>query len=406
MPEEQVQNQNAEAQEAQGQESQENLGDFSGVFDQQEEQQQPQGQQQLAGAEGDQSPESGDQQQQPSLLDRIREEYGIEADSEQAALNQLVDHYGQARQYIETSQKSYSQQYEELRRQNNMLIEALQAGRQPQQQAAAQQPVAEQSPWRSVKPLEVNESVLRTFRDPATGGWKENTPPQVIQEAERYQGELGQFYDQLATNPQEVLGPGMKQIAREVISEVFGVSPEEIPRRFDPRISQQQSAIEQQWNSLQPILFEQVPGTNQLDYNVPSPTGSRFFAAMQEADQMIRSTGREPGEHEAYQMAVWRMRDELFQQQAAPQGNGNGQPVQQQQQQRQPPSPEQVREDRRKQHMRQQRATGVSTAGGTKQGGNVGQPERPVRKQNPLLGVGNEFAASLYGENPGFNMGQ
>ena len=396
------------------QESQEKLGDFAGVFDDKsQETQEVAGQTQLAGTESAETQDtagttgtSETQQSEPALLDRIRSEYGIEAEDEQSALNALADQYGQARQYISNSQQSYGQQLEELRRQNNMLIEALQSGRQPQQQAIAPQP-EQKTEWTAVKPLELSEAVIRTFRDPTTGGWKENTPPQVIQEAERYQGELNTYFDRLATSPEQVLGPGMRAIAREVLSEVFGADVSEIPKRFDPRVSQQESQIEQQWTSMQPVLFERIPNTNQLDFNVPTPLGSEFFAAMNQADSMIRATGREPGDHEAFQMALWRMGDKV-QQAMQPQAGGNGQGQQQAsvQQQVQPQTAEQVREERRRQHMRQQRATGVTTAGGTTQGGNVGQPERPARKQNPLLGVGSDFANSLYGENPGFNMGQ
>jgi hypothetical protein len=74
-------------------------------------------------------------------------------------------------------------------------------------------------------------------------------------------------------------------------------------------------------------------------------------------------------------------------------------PVQQVQQAPPTPAvtPAQVRDEKQRQHMRQGRAAGVPQTAGSTAGG-LGEVDRPLRKQNPLLSIGQEFAQSLYAD--------
>lgn len=340
---------------------------------------------------------------EPTLMDRIRE-FGIEADDEQAALATMFEQFQQTREYMTASQQTAQQQLDESRRQNAALTEAIRASAQHPSAPAAPASVPD-SQWQSVKPLQISDAVIRTFRDTATGAWRDNTPAEVIQEAERYQGELSNFFDALATNPEEVLRAGIESVVKDVVSQAFGADIGDLSAKYDPRLAREEDEVQDAWTRIQPVLFQTNPVTGLLDSNVTTQVGTEFFNAMRQADSQLRHTfGLGPNDevpnHGAFRMAMTMMGDRLNPQVAG----GNGQPAT-------APAPgvanpQDVREQMRQQQIhRQQRAAGVAPAGGTTQSGNVGQPAPAVRKQNPMLGIGDDFAKSLYGENPGFNMG-
>jgi hypothetical protein len=107
----------------------------------------------------------------------------------------------------------------------------------------------------------------------------------------------------------------------------------------------------------------------------------------------VRAQGREPSQEEVFQLAYWRMKPVLGQitqprQAAAPVPQTPPKPA---------PTPAQVRDEKQRQHMRQGRAAGVPQTAGSTAGG-LGEVERPLRKQNPLLSIGQEFAQSLYAD--------
>jgi len=311
---------------------------------------------------------------QPTLLDRIRG-YGIDAEDEQTALQSLADRYERTYGYVD----QVNQRMQAIEAQNRELVQYLtRTGQQGAvQQQEPSQPTATESPWRAVKPLAVSTKLIQSYQN-ADGSWRDNTPQEILLDVERYRNEAEEWLNQAMHNPQEFFKPGIEAIVRQMLSEGFQQHEKQVTTK-----TQYQRMVEE----VRPYLYAQDPRTGQYNASMLSEFGASFSDAIQEAEDLIRNQGRQPTQEETFQLAYWRMQP-VLRQITAPVQQGNGQPQ---------PTTEEARAERQRQHMRQQRAAGVQQTAGSTAGG-LGQVEKPVRKQNPMLSVGTEFAQSLYAD--------
>ena len=338
------------------------------------------GQVDLAGSDDTETPVD-DTPAGPSLLDRVRG-FGIAADDEQAALGAMADRYDQTYLYVER----VNQRMQTLEQQNKELVSYL--ARTGQQQAVAPQapsaPVQEDTGWRGVKPLGIPDKIIRAYQN-TDGSWRDNTPAEILTEVERYRTEAEQWLEQAMHQPEQFFRPGIEAVVRQMLSE--GLQQHE--RQVTTKTRYQQMTDE-----VRPYLYAQDPRTGQYNQGLLSEFGVAFSDAVLDAEEMIRAQGREPTQEETFQLAYWRMKPVLGQIRTQP-----STPAQQAQQAppTPAPTPTQVRDERQRQHMRQGRAAGVPQTAGSTAGG-LGEVERPLRRQNPLLSVGAEFAQSLYAD--------
>lgn len=333
----------------------------------------------------DQSQARGEQQA-PSLLDRIRG-MGFEVDDEQQALSAMVDRFERTQPEIERIVREYN----DLQRQNR---EWQQWATSQRQQPAPEPQKEQQSPWRTVKPLQVPQKVLDMYRDDS-GRLRPDTPPEVVQEVARYEQENLQWFSDAMTNPEEFFGPGIESVVNRMLDERL----QQHDRQRDTRTEYQRANDE-----VAPVIFEISPVTGERQL---TEVGDRFYDAWSEnINFLAREFDLDPDDAATQQkafMATYRNLRPLIQQarqlangssQAVPTQQAAAQQNQGQQQAQQSPTAEELRENRRRQHMRQGRAAGVSQAGG---GAATPDDQRRERRTAPGLRVGESFGSNYFG---------
>jgi len=325
--------------------------------------------------------EPSGESQKPTLLDRIRG-FGIEAEDEQSALRNLADRWEQTTPYMEQLQERLEAAESRFNRALEIMSQQR-SSQSPETPTPTQQP---ESPWRRVKPLDIDKEALKLYQT-ADGGFKEDTPPEVLREVFRYQRDMERWLNDAMTDPEAMFAAGIDARIEKALAQRL----ETHDRQRDSR-----SAIQQMSDEVEQFIYGTDPLTGQVDRNTWSEFGRAFAAASQEAEESLRRVGIEPTREQVFVTAYQAMKHEMQrlreastaasvlpgQQQPA---NGNGQQQ----------TTGDVRQQQRQNHMRQQRAAGTQQAGGSTTG--QGGQRKPAGKQNRMLTIGDTFAEEFLG---------
>lgn len=243
----------------------------------------------------------------------LRDDYGFQdLKDEQDARQRLLQAYREA----EYQRQQMAQQWEQYRPLIGYGQEYLENQRKQQQQAAQPEPApqVEETPWPQLPTID--PQAVQRFRN-EDGSWKFNTPPSLIEAAEKFVESTTKWQQGLLYKPKETLAPLIhheaKSIIKDILKESFGMDPQELVakvQQVDP--SSDQAYVNNLLLSNQEILFETDPRTGQRDFNRQSPWGQRLF---QTVDQIMKSSNGMP-EANAYYWAAKMVQSEIAQQQA------------------------------------------------------------------------------------------
>jgi hypothetical protein len=187
-------------------------------------------------------------------------ELGFDVQDTQQAQNVLLDSYRQAYEHNQQwqqyndQQQQQNQQQQQLAQQGQYFQQLSQdpsfqnwAQNYGKEQPQAEPEVEEEQHWWS--PPEVSEDDIKTWREPRqdvqTGqwnwDWKQGTPPEVMQAAEKYVGYHTDWADNLARNPQEVLPQIIEQEFDKLFVDRYGQLLDEFQDRQN--VQQEQTTI-------------------------------------------------------------------------------------------------------------------------------------------------------------------
>lgn len=226
----------------------------------------------------------------PDFLSAMRDAGFADVADEQAARDRLLEAYRQQQQQIADAQRRIA----EMEPLAGYGVEHLQrlreGGSQSSAGAAPAQSGAQQGQpkkWWDPPSLDM-AAVQRYYKfNPTTGEqeWARETPAAVRAAAEAYTEYVEGWQHKLLSNPPAALEEPMRQVALQVVTELFGgIPPQELPERLD--LTGERRLFENLVAEHGSRIFVTSPITNQLDHDRMTPFGESLQKYLIEAGQL------------------------------------------------------------------------------------------------------------------------
>jgi hypothetical protein len=226
----------------------------------------------------------------PGFLDILREAGFQDVTDETTGRDRLLEAYSLNQQRLQQMERRMAE-LEPLANYGTQYLDSLQKQAQPASPQAAQ-PASQSSSWWN--PPAVDPMLLRRYYtvDPNTGqaAWRPDTPAAFRAAAEAYEQYTLDWQNKLSYDPPAALREPIRQEVASYLQEVFGVAPQELPKRLD--ITGDRRFTDEIIKSHAQELFVVDPRTNRTDYTRFSPWGELVNHYLEELSDIADARAR------------------------------------------------------------------------------------------------------------------